>query len=173
MNEIRLTFPFIKVTYLLIAFTLIMVTSSQAQSSTAETNKQVLSANPFGLLADLFNVEYENVIGESSTAGIGGSTYFGESNNYLNADVFWRFYPQGDPLNGFSFGLKVGLTRVGDEGIFLGAGFDANWSWVMGKKKNFYYGVGFGLKRIYVSNKASIDLNYVPTFRIINIGRVF
>jgi len=121
----------------------------------------------------LFNVEYERVIGESTTAGIGGSTYFGDSDNYLNTDVFWRYYPQGNPLNGWTFGVKVGLTRVGSDGTFFGAGFDINRSWVMGKKNNFYVGAGFGLKRMYVSNNASFDLEYIPTFRLFNVGRVF
>lgn len=135
--------------------------------------QQVVSANPFGLLLDLFNAEYERVITESSTAGIGGSAYFGEDDDYINGDVFWRFYPQGNPLNGWAFGVKAGITKVGDEGTFFGAGFDVNRSWVLGKNDNFYAGVGFGLKRIYVSGDASFDLEYVPTFRIINVGFVF
>ena len=33
----------------------------------------VISANPFGLLLDLFNAEYERVFTESTTIGVGGS----------------------------------------------------------------------------------------------------
>ena len=148
-------------------------TQADAQSLPSEAKTQVVSANPFGLLLNLFNVEYERVIGESTTAGIGGSTYSGSSDNYINTDVFWRYYPSGNPLNGWAFGVKAGLTKVGDEGTFFGAGFDVNHSWVLGKNDNFYAGLGFGLKRIYVSKDASFDLEFVPTFRIINIGYVF
>ena len=135
--------------------------------------RQVVSANPFGLLLDLFNAEYERIITGSSTAGVGGSAYFGAEDDYVNADVFWRYYPQGNPLSGWAFGLKAGVTAVGDEGTFFGAGFDANHSWVLGANDNFYAGIGFGLKRIYVSDDASFDLKYVPTFRVVNIGVVF
>ena len=149
------------------------VATARAQSVDPPPYQQVVSANPFGLLLDLFNAEYERIVTGSSTAGVGGSAFFGAEDDYVNADVFWRYYPQGNPLDGWAFGVKAGITVVGDEGTFLGAGFDANHSWVLGKNDNFYIGIGFGLKRIYVSNDASFDLEYIPTFRIINIGYVF
>src|SRR5687768_3249433 len=37
--------------------------------------KNVISVNPFGILIEWFNLEYERVVSESSTVGIGGSTY--------------------------------------------------------------------------------------------------
>lgn len=147
--------------------------SAQGQFAEAPAYKQVISANPFGLLLDFFNAEYERIIAGSATAGVGGSAYFGSSDEYVNADVFWRFYPQGNPLNGWMFGVKAGLTSIGDEGTFFGAGFDVNRSWVMGRNNNFYVGVGFGLKRMFVSKDATFDLEYIPTFRIINVGYVF
>jgi hypothetical protein len=173
MNIQRMSSILTKAVFVLMLVAFFAAPSTQAQNSLSEPKTQVISANPFGLLLDLFNAEYERVIGESTTAGIGGSTYFGDSENYLNADVFWRYYPQGDPLNGWTFGVKAGLTRVGSDGTFFGAGFDVNRSWVMGKKKNFYMGVGFGLKRMYISNNADFDLEYIPTFRLINVGYVF
>ena len=150
--------------------------TAHAQGATPPPYQQVVSANPFGLLLDLFNAEYERIVTESSTAGIGGSAYFGDGDDldtYVNADVFWRFYPGGEPLNGWAFGVKAGITSVGDEGTFFGAGFDLNRSWVLGRNDNFYVGIGIGLKRIYVSSNASFDLRYVPTFRIVNVGYVF
>lgn len=144
-----------------------------AQDAAPAPYSQVVSANPFGLLLDLFNAEYERVLTESSTAGVGGSAYFGEEDDYVNADLFWRFYPGGNPLNGWAFGVKAGITKVGDEGTFFGAGFDVNRSWVLGRNENFYVGIGFGLKRMYVSSDATFDLEYIPTFRIINVGIVF
>ena len=147
--------------------------NSNAQDMDGASRQQVVSANPFGLLLNVFNAEYERVIGESTTAGAGGSSYFGRSEPYINSDVFLRLYPQGNPLDGWAFGVKAGLTHIGDEGTYFGAGFDVNHSWVMGKNENFYVGIGFGLKRIYASSDADFDLRYVPTFRIINVGVVF
>ena len=145
-------------------------------------HKNVISANPFGLLIEFFNMEYERVVGESSTIGIGGSTYTDDLENfedvedeetYVNADVFYRFYPSGNPLNGWMFGAKVGVTSVTDEGSYFGFGFDVNRSWLLGKRDNFYVGIGFGLKRLVgVEDAQGIDV-IIPTLRIVNVGIAF
>jgi hypothetical protein len=143
--------------------------------------KNVISANPFGLLLEFFNAEYERVIGESSTIGIGGSTYtatvddeFGVETDetYVNGDVFYRFYPSGRPLDGWMFGMKAGVTHVEDVGTYAGFGFDVNRSWLLGKRENFYVGIGFGLKRLIGADDV-VGLEYIPTFRIINVGFAF
>lgn len=145
-------------------------------------HENVVSANPFGLLLEFFNAEYERVVGESSTVGFGGSTFsydgdaeFGEADErYTNADVFYRFYPSGNPLDGWAFGVKAGITSVADAGTYAGFGFDANRSWLLGKRNNFYVGIGFGLKRLVgVDDADNIGLEYIPTFRIVNIGIAF
>lgn len=161
---------------------LLTATPAHAQEPALEY-KNVISANPFGLLLEWFNAEYERVIGESSTVGIGGSTYsteteddFGETTDqgYTNADVFYRFYPSGRPLDGWMFGIKAGVTSVDEEGTFFGYGFDVNRSWLLGKRNNFYVGVGFGLKRLVgTPEDEGVELKYYPTFRIVNVGFAF
>lgn len=158
---------------------LLAATPAQAQETPQYRN--VISANPFGLLLEFFNAEYERVVGESSTIGIGGSTFFYDNvddfteqdDRYINADVFYRFYPSGEPLNGWMFGMKAGVTSVSDAGTYAGFGFDVNRSWLLGKNNNFYVGVGFGLKRLLGTGDEAIGLEYVPTFRIINVGWAF
>ena len=142
--------------------------------------KNVVSANPFGLLLTWFNAEYERVVGESTTIGVGGSTFEveddfdGGDERYANADVFFRYYPSARPLDGWAFGVKVGVTDVTDAGTYAGFGFDVNRSWLLGKRDNFYVGVGFGLKRLVgVDDSDEIDLEFIPTFRIVNIGIAF
>lgn len=154
-------------------------TAARAQAASGPGNyQQVISANPLGLLVELFNAEYERKVSQYSTAGIGGSTYQTNGDDYLNADVFWRYYPQGRPLDGFAFGVKAGITSLEGE-TRPGIGFDANYSWLLGKKQNFYVGLGFGLKRIIGGSISSdsgdeiFDLQYVPTFRLVNIGFAF
>jgi hypothetical protein len=166
------------------------VTGTTAQAQEApQPFQNVISANPFGLLLEFFNAEYERVVGESSTVGIGGSYFNSDESDdptvddvdvtYSNVDVFYRFYPSARPLDGWAFGAKVGLTKVNDESIssedktFFGYGFDVNRSWLIGKKNNFYVGVGFGLKKLVGASDESFDLEYIPTFRIINIGFAF
>jgi len=143
-----------------------------AQQPTA-SKQNVISANPFGLLIDLFNAEYERVVSASSTAGFGGSTYQFEDNRYINVDGFWRFYPSGRPLDGWTFGVKAGITTLTDTGTHFGYGFDANRSWLLGPHENFYVGIGFGLKRLLGASAEDDFPMYVPTFRIVNIGLAF
>ena len=139
----------------------------------AQQYEQVISANPFGLLLEFFNAEYERVVMESTTAGVGGSYVSIDDDNYVNADVFMRFYPQGRPLDGWAFGAKAGITNVPDNGTFFGAGFDVNRSWLLGSNENFYVGVGFGLKRLFGTGDAGFDVRFVPTIRLVNVGFAF
>ncbi|CAN5807485.1 hypothetical protein BH23GEM11_BH23GEM11_01910 [soil metagenome] len=134
--------------------------------------QQVISANPFGLLLEFFNAEYERVVTVSSTAGIGGSTISSGDDRYVNVDAFWRYYPSGVPFDGWAFGSKVGLTSVTDQGTYFGFGFDVNRSWLLGAQENFYVGIGFGLKRI-LGSPDEVDLKFVPTIRLVNVGFAF
>jgi hypothetical protein len=160
----------------------LLIASPAAAQGTSPQN--VISVNPFGILLEWFNLEYERVISESSTIGIGGSTFstdeedefgndIGDDERYLNADVFYRFYPSGRPLDGWMFGVKAGMTRVTDVGTYAGVGFDVNRSWLLGKRDNFYVGLGFGLKRLFGTDEADELVPVIPTFRIINVGIAF
>ena len=141
-----------------------------------------MSANPFGLLFELFNTEYERRASNTLTVGIGGSTAMVDTydydgwgqevrrERYVNGDVFLRYYPAGRAFDGRSFGVKVGLTRIPDQGSFFGVGFDANRSWLL--NEHFYFGSGFGLKRLFGTDDEAFDLKYIPTLRI-NVGVAF
>ena len=156
----------------------VLVTASAAPAQAqAPVRKNVISANPFGLLLELFNGEYERVVSESATAGVGGSFFTNEDIDYVNADAFFRFYPQADPLDGWAFGAKAGITKIDDVGSYFGFGFDVNRSWLLGRNDNFYVGVGLGLKRLVgVSDEDNPDddlLVFIPTIRLINVGIAF
>lgn len=135
--------------------------------------QQAVSANPFGLLLELFNAEYERKVSDSTTAGVGGSFFSKSGDDYVNADLFYRYYPSGTPLDGWAFGVKAGVTKVTDTGSFFGFGFDTNWSWLLGKNDNFYVGAGVGLKRLFGTSDEHFDLKFIPTVRIINVGVAF
>jgi hypothetical protein len=155
------------------AVLLLLGAAAAPAAAQAPPRKNVISANPFGLLLGLANAEYERAVSESSTVGIGGSMYDADNDDYVNTDVFWRYYPNGRPTEGWAFGAKAGLTHLLDAGTRFGYGFDVNHSWVMGKKHNFYVGIGFGLKRLVGGDDVEFDLKYIPTIRIINIGWAF
>jgi hypothetical protein len=170
--------------------------------------RNVISANPFGLLFELFNAEYERVISPTTTIGFGGSTIKNEeyihqdppiigtdedgypiydwanepepgyeTHQYVNFDVFWRFYPGSNRTRtynapvGWAFGAKMGLTAV-DGGTYFGYGFDLNRSFVLGPNDNFYVGLGFGLKRLIGAPQDEL-FEFIPTIRIANVGFIF
>jgi hypothetical protein len=148
---------------------------------------QVLSANPYGLMLELFNSEYEIRASDSITFGAGASTATvttydysaprtGDPYNwtptereerYVNGDGFVRYYPGGRAFNGFSFGLKAGFTRIPNQGSYFGLGFDANRSLML--NDHMYLGVGGGLKRLLGADKDAFDLTFIPTLRL-NVG---
>ncbi len=176
--------------------------------------RNVISANPFGLLLELFNAEYERVISPTTTIGFGGSTIknedeiydeppvigtdeYGypiydwanepeprvETHQYVNFDVFWRFYPGSNRTRtynapvGWAFGAKMGITAV-DGGTYFGYGFDLNRSFVLGPDDNFYVGLGFGLKRLLgapqdEAGESTLGVSLIPTLRIANVGFIF
>lgn len=134
---------------------------------------QVISANPFGILLEFFNAEYERALSRSSSAGLGGSFIARGGDDYFNADAFWRFYPQANVFDGWAFGGKAGLTSIPGEGTFFGFGFDANRSWLLGANENFYVGIGFGLKRLVGTGDADLSLSVIPTLRFVNVGFAF
>ena len=153
-----------------------MAAPANAQEAILPERRNVISANPFGLLIELFNGEYERVVSESSTVGVGGSYFTQDDIQYLNADAFFRFYPQADPLDGWAFGAKAGITSIDDAGSYFGFGFDVNRSWLLGKNDNFYVGVGLGLKRLLGVDDDDPDvdlLQFIPTIRLVNIGVAF
>jgi hypothetical protein len=161
----------------------VQVNSLVAQESRVlEPKNTALSVNPFGMMLDLFNAEIERVASPTSTIGFGGSGFFGGEGEgsmgdleYINADIFWRYYPSGTPLQGWMFGVKTGMTSVDTEGTYWGYGFDFNRSWLLGPEGKFYMGIGFGLKRLYKTGGSSTveTLRYIPTFRLVNVGIAF
>jgi hypothetical protein len=165
MNSMR------RVASILLAGTFVLCTSISTEAQqVAQPSQAAVSANPFGILIGFLNAEYERTVSESATVGLGGSSWNAE---YVNADLFYRYYPAGTPLEGWSFGVKVGVTKPPKNEALFGFGFDTNWSWLLGKKHNFYVSTGVGLKRLYGTSVQDFGLQYIPMFRLVNIGYAF
>lgn len=136
---------------------------------------QVLSANPFGLVMDFYNAEYELKVAEAVTAGVGASRrgwiLFGESQEKprLNSDVFVRYYPGGNAFNGVAIGVKVGATRMPHDGTFPGIGFDLNHSYAL--TDHAVISSGIGMKRL-IGRDTYAGPTTITTLRL-NIGLGF
>jgi hypothetical protein len=143
----------------------------------------VLSANPFLLIATWFNAEYERVISATSTVGVRLSTVsigFGDSidddddADYYSGRGFWRYYPNGAPA-GFFFGFDAGVTGLDESGeshTVLGAGFELGYNWLLGARRNFYISLGAGADRLFGGDIGDASA-VIPTVRIVNIGVAF
>jgi hypothetical protein len=138
-------------------------------------NKQVVSANPFLLMARWANVEYERKASENFTFGgsVSGVSLSGAS--YRNLEGFYRYYPQGASLTGFYLGARGGTLRVsadGDAAQVFGLGFELGYGWLFGSERNFAVSLGAGATRIFGGDLDGHSL-YVPTLRLVNIGWSF
>lgn len=138
--------------------------------------QQQVSANPFALMYQWFNAEYEHRAIGSSTWGASASFFsLGGDADYRNAAAFFRYYPQGRALHGFYIGGRAGAHRVSvdrESGAFMGLGFELGYNWLLGRNQNFMIGTGAGATRLFggALNGASLT---IPTVRLVNIGVAF
>jgi hypothetical protein len=138
---------------------------------------QAISANPFLLLFEWFNIEYERKVSDAGTFGFtaSGFSFDDGDETYRGLGAFYRYYPQGAALSGFSLGGRLGYHRVSDDdddGDAFALGVDLGYSWLLGAERNFYIGIGIGATRLFGGD---IDGGRVviPSFRLVNIGFAF
>ena len=161
-----------------ISFLLMSAAPSYAQEGTRAPipHNQVVSANPFGLMFEWFNADYERKINESTTWGVSASFFsLGDDTDYANAQFAYRYYPQGAALSGFYLGGKGGLHRAGvdDESErFFGIGFELGYNWLLGAKRNISIGLGGGATRLFGGELEGASVA-IPTVRLVNVGIAF
>ncbi|HEX6373592.1 MAG TPA: hypothetical protein VF006_31995 [Longimicrobium sp.] len=161
--------------------------AQDSDSARAYVPAQAISILPLHAAFGFYAGDYERAVGQTVTAGIGGS-YFslgddGDEFGYSSVEAKVRYYPSGDPLNGLSFGLTVGPTFLSGESdtggveeediTAMGVGFEIARSHLMGVDRHFYYGYGAGFKRLFmVSGEESGAEMALPTLRL-SIGYAF
>jgi opacity protein-like surface antigen len=149
--------------------------SAQTLQPTTRATNQTFSANPFMLMFDVFNLEYERVHTSSSTFGASTSMLDLDGADYKNFQGFYRYYPQGRALNGFYLGARGGLHRVsadGEAGNAMGLGFEIGYTWLLGSKKHFVVSIGAGATRLFGGDLEDVSLT-IPTLRVVNLGWSF
>ena len=140
----------------------------------AASHQQLISANPFGFVFEWSNVEYERRLGASTTFGFTGSYATPDRDSFGAANAIFRFYPQGVAFKGLYFGGRTGAYYVNDlddDGVFFGAGLEIGYSWLMGKNKNWYLGMGAGVTRIFGGDLDGSAV--IPQIRFVNFGYAF
>ncbi len=145
----------------------------------AVPHEQTLTANPFLLLAEWFNAEYERKVSPSSTLGIAGSLIDldGGDDTFLSLNAQFRYYPQGAALVGFYVGPRLGYYWI-EEGPSdtsedaVGLGFDVGYNWLLGSERRFAIGLGIGLSRLFGVDDGDTEA-IIPIVRLVNIGFAF
>jgi hypothetical protein len=160
------------------AFMLTLSTSSlDAQEGTKipVTHHQTISANPFGLMLEWFNAEYERKLTNTATFGVSGSTTAWGDVDLTNGNVFVRYYPQGAALTGFFLGGRTGVARASvDDANATGVvgGFELGYSWLFGARRHVGLSIGAGVDRLFFGDELEIDL-IRPNIRLVNLGIAF
>jgi hypothetical protein len=141
---------------------------------------QVLSANPFLLLGEWVNVEFERKIGPAGTVGAMGSWLSLDTDDgdvdLTSLNVFSRYYPQGAALSGFFLEGRFGVYRGAgedDSGHAFGFGVHVGYNWLMGAGRSFYLSLGVGATRLFGGDMPDGVSPTLPDIRLMKIGFAF
>jgi len=148
---------------------------AQDSPPVAVPHRQTVSTNPFGLMFEWFNAEYERTLTARTTWGVSASYLGLDGFDYANGNVVFRFYPQGSALQGFFVGSRTGVFRVSadDEAATLfGAGFEVGYNWLLGSDRNFDVSIGVGATRLFGGALAGAPV-VIPSIRLLNLGISF
>jgi len=163
------------------ALVLALAATAHAQSGVRTTapveHRQIISANPFGLMFEWFNVEYERRIGPTTTWGASTSWFSLDHGDfdYVNGNALFRYYPQANALTGFFLGGRGGVYHISDGragSVFYGAGFEIGYDWLLGTRRNVGLSIGVGATRLFGGDLPGAALT-IPTLRLINLGIAF
>ncbi|MFL5616142.1 MAG: DUF3575 domain-containing protein [Gemmatimonadaceae bacterium] len=169
----------------LVALAMVVPCITRAQENSGKI--AVLSIQPVSSMLTIYSGEAELALSRSATLGV-GATYFNPDVTdgdvtYLSSDLKLRYYADGRPFQGFSFGGSVGITRAtavdntsGEKASASGPsiGVMVDYNWLLGAQKAFYISSGLGAKTLFISNKEVADkatLHY-PTMRL-SVGWAF
>lgn len=160
--------------------------------------QHIISLNPFLPLAGLFQAEYERRVQDNLSVALSGS-HTRLEDSYTSADLKLRFYPTGRALQGFGLAMGVGVGRIrnddgtqfciaplpgtpqecnltGEETTGPTASVEAQYQWLLGRRRATAVTAGAGVKRYYVDDelRSGFDIfqEYVPTLRL-TIGYAF
>lgn len=168
-----------------------------AAPPTSSTPSQTISLNPFGLLLEWYNLEFERKVSPGVTIGASAASLHDE---FWDFDLLARFYPQGDALSGFYLGARGGVvglevtryefqspppgtppgrglptypTFTRETSVIPAFGLEVGYNWLLGTKKNVAIGLGFGLSRLLDDPDGEYYMPVVPHWRVVNVGIAF
>jgi hypothetical protein len=164
-----------------LVLTAVMFTASapalfaQDGTKTPVSHNQTISANPFGLMLQWFNAEYERKLTNSITLGASGSNFGLGDADLQRFNALFRYYPQGAALTGVYLGARGGVARVSDgeeSAQAFATGVEIGYSWLFGSKRNVGLSIGAGVDRLFGGDLDDFDIVW-PNVRLVNVGIAF
>ena len=134
--------------------------------------RNLISANPIGLLFEWYNGEYERAISTTASLAVAASTFdfWEDGERYTSIDGIARYYPQARALRGFSVGASLGFVDFDacddcfdDDATSATIGIRGDYVWIIGRDQSFSVATGIGAKRI-LSNDLGTD--FLPIGRL-------
>lgn len=126
----------------------------------AEIEARVRPVVTFGLAAG-------TLMGTPSGPGVDEAT---PAERLVHGDVFARWFFSGEAFNGWSIGVRGGLTRLPGESTHPGLGADVHRHWAIGR--HLVGNVGWGMKRVFGGHGTAFDQRYVPWIKA-HVGVAF
>jgi hypothetical protein len=165
----------------------LQVNADQA-AALSPVHRNLIAANPFLLLAEWLNVEYERVV--RSDLGLGAQVEFLNLNDgyddYTVIGGLLRYYPQERAPRGFFGGVHLSYVGIEEtsydydcfapceplnrEGRYPALGLEIGYNWLLGSTENFYLSAGGGLHRVLGSDMGE---EFLPIIRVAAVGWAF
>ncbi len=151
--------------------------SAASAQETPPPNGDVISANPFLLLFEWFNAEWEHRLAPNRTVGISGSHFSANDVSYTTSSLLLRVYPQERAPGGMFLGARAGGHYIAeddsffdpDEDFAFGFGIEVGYTWIFGSEQDFVLSMGAGVTRLFTD----VGDTFIPNVRLVNVGWAF
>ena len=177
------------------AVSLLFAAQAQAQESDAPFRRNLITANPIGILADYYNAEFERAVSDVASVSLAAERSTIDDEDLTAVDVRFRYYPQARMFSGIALGASLGYASFMEgEDFFIETpsgpmyefrqversgptlGLQVDYSWLLGRDRRLYVGVGFGLRRLLTGGNGNDDDDgptLLPGGRYFGVGYTF
>jgi opacity protein-like surface antigen len=167
--------------------------AAQSPDAVPIVRRNLITANPIGILADYYNVEFERALSDVSSLSLAGERSTVDDTDLTAVDVRFRYYPQARMFSGLALGGSLGYARYMEEDDYFvdtpsgpiyedrdversspTIGLQVDYSWLLGRDGRLYVGLGFGLRRLLnAGDDNDNNPTLIPGGRYLGIGYTF
>lgn len=158
------------------AATLSALPATSSAQAEASPPGNAISANPFLLLFEWFNAEWEHRLAPNASLGVSAARFSVNdgADVYTSLNGLARLYPQERAPSGFFVGGRLGVHRldldtIGEGESAFGIGIEVGYTWLLGSNQNYVVSLGLGVTRLFADEGESA----LPGLRLVNVGWAF